>query len=62
MGYAAKVAGFSLHAGSIRKIKSMRKINAMYYPLCQLYLRLVARVPNGEFSKVSEVVVVKIGN
>lgn len=26
---------------------SIRKINAMYYPLCQLYLGLVARVLNG---------------
>ncbi|GEA05497.1 hypothetical protein KUL42_02580 [Alteromonas sp. KUL42] len=30
-----------------------------YYPLCQLYLWLVANVSNGWFSKVSEVVVVK---
>ena len=32
----------------------------MYYPLCQLYLRPVARVSNGYFSGISEVVVIKI--
>ena len=39
---------------------SIRNINAMYYPLCQLYLRPVARVSNGYFSGISEVVVIKI--
>jgi hypothetical protein len=38
----------------------IRNINAMYYPLCQLYLRPVARVSNGYFSGISEVVVIKI--
>jgi len=33
----------------------------MYYPLCQLYLRLVERVLNGYFSEISEVVVIKTG-
>lgn len=41
-------------------ISSIRNINAMYYPLCQLYLRPVARVSNGYFSGISEVVVIKI--
>ena len=41
-------------------MKSIRNINAMYYPLCQLYLRPVARVSNGYFSGISEVVVIKI--
>ena len=41
-------------------VPSIRNINAMYYPLCQLYLRPVARVSNGYFSGISEVVVIKI--
>ena len=44
------------HDGTV----SIRNINAMYYPLCQLYLRPVARVSNGYFSGISEVVVIKI--
>ncbi len=43
-----------------QEILSIRNINAMYYPLCQLYLRPVARVSNGYFSGISEVVVIKI--
>ena len=41
-------------------VGSIRNSNAMYYPLCQLYLRPVARVSNGYFSGISEVVVIKI--
>ena len=43
-----------------QSLASIRNINAMYYPLCQLYLRPVARVSNGYFSGISEVVVIKI--
>ena len=38
---------------------SIRSINAMYYPLCHLNLRLVVRVSNGYFSEISKVIAIK---
>ncbi|WP_342632601.1 zincin-like metallopeptidase domain-containing protein [Marinobacter alkaliphilus] len=59
--YKLKKAAFEAYkAFEYTMEKSIRNINAMYYPLCQLYLRPVARVSNGYFSGISEVVVIKI--
>ncbi len=56
----SKSSGIPVRA-LIMPFESVININAIYYPLYQLYLSLVEHMLNGYFSEISEVAVIKAG-